>query len=115
MIVQSCDGFNGDTSISFTVPKEKLASCLKAVESLKSRYSFRRIVSNDSIAKLSVSGIGLRSHTSVAIGMFDALAQANINVQMISTSELRVNVVVSAKDGAKGLAALQEKFADNLR
>jgi aspartokinase len=43
------------------------------------------------------------------------LAQANINVQMISTSELRVNVVVSAKDGAKGLAALQEKFKDNLR
>jgi aspartate kinase len=88
---------------------------VKAVESLKSRYSFRRIVSNDHIAKLSVSGIGLRSHTSVAIGMFDALAQANINVQMISTSELRVNVVVSAKDGAKGLAALQEKFKDNLR
>lgn len=115
MIVQSCDGFNGDTSISFTVPKEQVANCVKAVESLKSRYSFRRIVSNDHIAKLSVSGIGLRSHTSVAIGMFDALAQANINVQMISTSELRVNVVVSAKDGAKGLAALQEKFKDNLR
>jgi len=115
MIVQSCDGFNGDTSISFTVPKEQLANCVKAVESLKGRYSFRRIVSNDSIAKLSVSGIGLRSHTSVAIGMFDALAQANINVQMISTSELRVNVVVAAKDGAKGLTALQDKFKDNLR
>jgi aspartate kinase len=115
MIVQSCDGFNGDTSISFTVPKEQVTNCVKAVESLKSRYSFRRIVSNDNIAKLSVSGIGLRSHTSVAIGMFDALAQANINVQMISTSELRVNVVVSAKDAAKGLAALQEKFKDNLR
>jgi aspartate kinase len=115
MIVQSCDGFNGDTSISFTVPKDQVANCVQAVESLKSRYSFRRIVSNDNIAKLSVSGIGLRSHTSVAIGMFDALAQANINVQMISTSELRVNVVVSAKDAAKGLAALQEKFKDNLR
>lgn len=115
MIVQSCDGFNGDTSISFTVPKDQVANCVQAVESLKSRYSFRRIVSNDNIAKLSVSGIGLRSHTSVAIGMFDALAQANINVQMISTSELRVNVVISAKDAAKGLAALQEKFKDNLR
>lgn len=115
MIVQSCDGFNGDTSISFTVPNDQVANCVQAVESLKSRYSFRRIVSNDNIAKLSVSGIGLRSHTSVAIGMFDALAQANINVQMISTSELRVNVVVSAKDAAKGLAALQEKFKDNLR
>lgn len=115
MIVQSCDGFNGDTSISFTVPHNQVNDCVKAVESLKSRYSFRRIVSNDQIAKLSVSGIGLRSHTSVAIGMFDALAQAGINVQMISTSELRVNVVVSAKDGAKGLAALQQKFSENLR
>ena len=53
---------------------------------------------------MSVSGIGLRSHTSVAIRMFKALAQAGINVEMINTSEVRVNVVV---DGAKGKQALE--------
>ncbi len=115
MIVQSCDGFNGETSISFTVPKPQLTNCLSAVENLKPRFNFRRIVANDNIAKLSVSGIGLRSHTSVAIGMFEALAKASINVLMISTSELRVNVVVAGKDGAEGLAALQAAFKENLR
>jgi aspartate kinase len=63
------------------------------------------------VAKLSVSGIGLRSHTEVAIRMFETLADAGINVEMINTSEVRVNVVVEGQRGAAGLAALQESFA----
>lgn len=115
MIVQSCDGSDGETSISFTVPRSQLDDCLKAVAALEKRFHFSKVAHNSDIAKLSVSGIGLRSHTSVAIGMFDALAKANINVQMISTSELRVNVVVSGTDGARGLAALQSAFQHAVR
>jgi aspartate kinase len=75
---------------------------------------FRKITTSKQIAKLSVSGIGLRSHTSVAIGMFRALAEAGINVQMINTSELRVNVVVEEADAQRGLAQLRAVFSDAL-
>lgn len=112
MIVQSCDGYQGETSISFTVPETQLDACMKVLEKLD--YKFRKISGSKDIAKLSVSGIGLRSHTSVGIGMFQALAEAKINVLMINTSELRVNVVVDGRDGERGLAALQEKFSEAL-
>lgn len=112
MIVQSYDGYQGETSISFTVPETQLDDCMLVLQKLD--YKFRKISGSKEIAKLSVSGIGLRSHTSVGIGMFQALAAANINVLMINTSELRVNVVVDGIDGERGLAALQEKFADSL-
>jgi aspartate kinase len=66
------------------------------------------------VAKLSVSGIGLRSHTGVAIRMFRALAEAGINIDMISTSEVRVNVVVDGNQGEDGLTQLKSAFADVL-
>lgn len=112
MIVQSCDGYQGDTSISFTIPEEQLDPCLKVLETMK--YKFRKVGGSKDIAKLSVCGIGLRSHTGVAIRMFKALAEANINVLMINTSELRVNVVVDGKDGQRGLEVLRSAFADSL-
>jgi aspartate kinase len=64
------------------------------------------------MAKLSVSGIGLRSHTGVGIRMFQALAEAGINVEMINTSEVRVNVVIDGRDGSRALECLQKAFAD---
>jgi aspartate kinase len=112
MIVQSYDGYQGETSISFTVPETQLDACMNVLQKLD--YKFRKISGSKEIAKLSVSGIGLRSHTSVGIGMFQALAEAKINVLMINTSELRVNVVVEGRDGERGLAALQEKFSEAL-
>jgi len=112
MIIQSCDGYLGETSISFTVPEEQMGLCMEVLG--KTGYNFRKIGGSTDIAKLSVSGIGLRSHTSVAIAMFQALAQEEINVLMINTSELRVNVVIEGKDGERGLAALQKTFAGSL-
>ncbi len=64
------------------------------------------------MAKLSVSGIGLRSHTEVAIRMFKCLADAGINVDMINTSEVRVNVVVDGPRGQQALSCLESAFAD---
>jgi aspartate kinase len=112
MIIQSCDGYQGETSISFTIPKDQMDACMEVLG--KTGYQFRRIGGSNDISKLSVSGIGLRSHTSVAIAMFKALADEGINVLMINTSELRVNVVIEGKDGARGLKALQKTFADAL-
>ncbi len=113
MIVQSCDGFQGETSISFTVPQEQLDKCMTVLKGLQ--YKFRHITGSSSIAKLSVSGIGLRSHTSVAIALFQALAEKGINVIMINTSELQVNVVIDGDKGDLGLKALQDAFQESLR
>ena len=74
-----------------------------------------RIQYKPDIAILSVTGIGMRSHTSVAIRMFQALSDAGINVDMINTSEMRINVVVAVEKGPAGLAALEAAFADVLR
>ena len=87
---------------------------MEVVEGLKKQYQIRRVTGCREICKLSVRGIGLRSHTSVAIGMFDALASAGVNVEMINTSELSVNVVVASQHGQNGLASLKKKFAENL-
>ncbi len=89
-----------------------MEQCLEVLRSMN--YNFRKIGGSIDIAKLSVSGIGLRSHTSVAIAMFKALAEENINVLMINTSELRVNVVIDGKDGERGLACLQKTFEASL-
>ncbi len=87
---------------------------MKFVEELKQRFAFRRVQSSQEITKLSVSGIGLRSHTSVAIGMFEVLAKAGINVEMINTSELRVNVVIDSQKGEQAIKCLTEHFEENL-
>ncbi|GAF92285.1 unnamed protein product, partial [marine sediment metagenome] len=67
------------------------------------------------IAKLSVTGVGMRSHTGVAIRMFRSLADADINVEMINTSEVRVNVIVDGDNGQPALEALTSAFADAMR
>jgi aspartate kinase len=66
------------------------------------------------VAILTVKGIGIRSHTGVGLRMFRALTEAGINVEMVSTSEVRTNVVVAADKGNAGLAALKAAFADVL-
>lgn len=110
MIVQSCDGYRGETSISFTIPREQYDRCIHLVDGLKTEYKISRVMGCRAISKLSVSGIGLRSHTSVAIGMFEALASSGVNVEMINTSELRVNVVVESQSGQPAMRCLQERF-----
>jgi aspartate kinase len=111
MIVQS-EARDGHASLSFTVPQAEVDRSLQRAAEICQKLGCGPISSGRKVAKLSVSGIGMRSHTGVAIRMFEALAKAGINVQMINTSEMRVNVVVDGAEGQKGLKALQEAFAD---
>ena len=111
MIVQSYPS-GGLANLSFTVPKASVAESVAVVQRLTETFPSLRVSSSPDVAKLSVSGIGLRSHTGVAIRMFRALAEARINVIMINTSEVRVNVVVDGSQGATSLHCLQEAFAD---
>jgi aspartate kinase len=111
MIVQGF-GPGGAANLSFSVPQDSLAKAVDVVGRITRELGCRQVTQSPKIAKLSVSGIGLRSHTGVAIRMFQALCEAGINVEMINTSEVRVNVVVDGAKGAAALAALQQAFRD---
>ena len=111
MIVQSHHGERERTGLSFTVPRAALAESLKAAEGLAKELGFRGVSHSPAVAKLSVSGVGLRSHTSVGARMFGALAEAGINVEMTNTSEVRVNMVVDGQLGKRGLEAVDRAFA----
>jgi aspartate kinase len=115
MIVQSYPADNGHATLSFTVPQNQLSTSVEAAKRISKSLGCQGVTSSPIIAKLSVSGVGLRTHTGVAIRMFKALATAGINVEMINTSEVRVNVVVEGSAGEKGLKQLQAAFADVLR
>jgi aspartate kinase len=111
MIVQSF-GRDGQANISFTVPQPDFDRTVEHAGRLAKRIGCGGVNSCPRVAKLSVSGIGMRSNTSVAIRMFQSLAEAGINVDMMSTSEVRVNVVVDGRQGKPALATLQRAFAN---
>ncbi len=110
MIVQGA-GFNGKTNLSFTVPQSAADKSAAAVGSVVEKLG-GTVQTYPEIAILSVTGVGIRSHTGVGLRMFRGLSQAGINVELVSTSEVKVNVVVQGDKGAAGLAALEEAFAD---
>ena len=95
MIVQdvSAEG-TGLTNISFTCPDGSSAAALKALEAAREDLGFRSLHFNPDIGKLSLVGAGMRSHPGVSAKLFSALSQAGINIHMISTSEIRISVVV---------------------
>jgi aspartate kinase len=114
MIVQSHPSAAGAT-LSFTVPQNQLTKSVEAAKRIAQSLGCREVTSSPNISKLSVSGVGLRTHVGVAIRMFKALSEAGVNVEMINTSEVRVNVVLDGAAGKKGLERLQSAFADVLR
>jgi aspartate kinase len=114
MIVQSHGSHADRASLSFTVPRGQVDKATDVAKRLVKQLACKDVNSCPNIAKLSVSGVGLRSHTGVAIRMFRALAEAGVNVDMVSTSEVRVNVVVDGRDGDKALESLRAAFADAL-
>lgn len=97
-------------SLSFTVPRHGLEQCLELLKPIMSGWTETEIFHDPHIAKISVMGIGLRSHTGVGDKMFRALADANINVQMISTSEIRISVLIDHDSGPAAEKCLLEAF-----
>jgi aspartate kinase len=111
MIVQSV-GRRGRANVTFTVAQRDLEHSLEVAAELADRLGCPSPTNAPKVAKLSVFGVGMKSHTSVARRMFQSLADAGVNVDVISTSEVRINVVVDGRDGQKALAALRKEFAD---
>ncbi|MEO1496526.1 MAG: aspartate kinase [Planctomycetota bacterium] len=112
LIVQSI-GREGHTTVALTVPVADAAKTAGVLQTLADEIG-GTVASDESVAILSVAGIGVRSHTGVGARMFKALADAGVNVELIGTSEVDVSVVVAGDQGQKGLAALEAAFADVL-
>ncbi len=94
MIIQNVGREKGETDVTFTVPKADLARSLEILENAKPGIGFNRIIHESGIAKVSVVGVGMKSHAGVAATMFEALAARGINIQAISTSEIKVSVLI---------------------
>jgi aspartate kinase len=109
MIVQNVSA-DGATDISFTLPKTDLAIAEPILSRLESEIGARGIVYDPDVAKVSLVGAGMKSHPGVAADMFEALAEAGINIEIISTSSIRVSCVVRAADVDRAVAAVHERF-----
>lgn len=109
MIVQNVARSEG-ANVSFTVPRGDVDRSLLLIREVLDKWPDAHVSHDREIAKLSVMGIGLRSHTQVGARMFRALSEANINVQMINTSEIRISAVVDAGSGQKARDCLLAEF-----
>ncbi len=94
MIIQNVGRDKGETDVTFTVPQSDLARAQALLEDRRSTIGFNRIVVDSKVAKVSVVGVGMRSHAGVAATMFKALAERGINIQAISTSEIKISVLI---------------------
>lgn len=113
IILQSI-GRDGTKDMSFTVPKPSLKTALDVLnENLKS-FKGRELTFDDHISKVSIVGAGMESNPGVAAKMFEALYDSGINIQMISTSEIKISVLIDVKDAEKAVKVVHEKFKSQL-
>jgi aspartate kinase len=109
MIVQNVSA-QGTTDMTFTITQDDLPAARKTIEALMPQIGAKSHVAKSGISKLSVVGIGMRSHTGVAAALFSALAQAGINIQMISTSEIKISVIIDEAEGPRAMQAAHDAF-----
>ena len=110
MIVQNVSGAAGRTDISFTLPKSDLANALSTLSKHQASVGFESLLSDEHIGKVSLVGAGMRSHPGVSARFFAALAEAGVNIEMISTSEIRITCLVSRDQVDKGVRTLHKAF-----
>ena len=112
MIVQNISHGSGTpaTDLSFTVDKPDLLKARKVIEGLKGEIAYQEVIANEGIGKLSIVGVGMKSHTGVAGKMFDVLAKEGVNIDMISTSEIKISVVIDLAKGEQAMKAIHTAF-----
>ncbi len=109
MIVQNVAA-DGETDISFTMPRADLDGTKDLLDTIATEIGSAGVVTDSNIAKVSLIGAGMRSHPGVAARTFEALAEANINIGIISTSSIRISCVVAADDVERAVQAVHEAF-----
>jgi aspartate kinase len=109
MIVQNAS-IGGTTDISFTIHEDELENARKILMPVVSEVGAKRLNTASGVAKLSVVGIGMRSHSGVAARMFECLGRGQINIQLVSTSEIKIAVIVDEKDAARAAQLIHAEF-----
>ena len=109
IILQSV-GRNGTKDISFTVGQDNLKAAIEMLNPYAEALGASSVVYDENVAKVSIVGAGMESHPGVAAEMFEAMFEANINIQMISTSEIKISVLIAAEDADKAVTAVHNKF-----
>lgn len=109
IILQSV-GRDGTKDISFTVPEESLDAAIEALNDQMELLGAHRIEVDEDVTKVSIVGAGMQSNPGVAAKMFEALYEADINIQMISTSEIKISVLIQKGQGVKAMNAVSEAF-----
>lgn len=109
MIVQNMSA-EGHTDLTFTVPKSDFKKALEIVKKIAKDIEARDVIADENIAKVSIVGVGMRSHSGVAAKMFDLLSKEGINIMMISTSEIKVSCVVGSKYAELAVRVLHDGF-----
>ena len=110
MIVQNVSLDGSSTDITFTVPRADLARAVERLEKAPASLKFTEIKSDTHVAKVSVIGVGMRSHAGVALKMFETLAGKGINIQVISTSEIKISVLIDAAYTELAVRALHAAY-----
>ncbi len=110
MIIQNV-GADGTTDFTFTVHRNEYKKALEVLKGVQAHIGAREITGDDRIAKVSVVGVGMRSHAGIASTMFRTLAEEGINIQMISTSEIKISVVIDEKYLELAVRVLHKAFA----
>ncbi|GAB6054257.1 aspartate kinase [Magnetospira thiophila] len=110
MIIQNISQDGKTANVTFTVPEGELRRALQVLESRKETLRFDKLVSDSSVVKISVIGVGMRSHAGVAQLMFKTLAEKGINIQVISTSEIKVSVLIAEEYTELALRALHTAY-----
>ena len=111
IILQSV-GRDGTKDITFTVPKDCGKTAIEAIRSMADSLKYNDVTVDESVAKVSIVGAGMESHPGVASKMFEALYDAGINIQMISTSEIKISVLISSDEADRAVKAVHDAFLD---
>ena len=111
MIVQNVSAAaTGRTDVTFTCPQGSVQQAMHALDSRRGTIDFESLMVDDEIAKISLVGAGMRSHPGVSATFFTALAEASVNVEMISTSEIRISIVTRASEVQRAVQAIHTAF-----
>ena len=110
MIVQNVAADGKTTDLTFTVPRADLVRSVNVIESLKDELAYAAVTTDSDVVKVSVIGVGMRSHAGIASRMFAALAGEGINIQVISTSEIKISVLIASKYTELALRALHSAY-----
>jgi len=109
IIVQSY-GRNGRQDIGFTVAKKDKEAAVSALKDVQESLGFEDLRVSDDVAKVSIVGAGMMSSSGIAAAMFEALAEEKINIEVISTSEIKISVLINAEDAERAMRAIHAKF-----